>query len=98
MRPGVLNAGVVDYLLRSGHTLVLWNVICEDWRRPDSSWVDRALAGSKEQSWSLIVLHDIASGAMNHLSTFLDRVAEAEIDVVAVVPPAQVPIRGGSLR
>lgn len=97
VRPGVLNQGLVDYLVESQHTLVMWSVICEDWSRPDGSWIDLAMPQILEQSWSLIVLHDIAMGGMAHLPAFLDRVAEADVEVVAELPPEHVPIVRGHI-
>ncbi|MCB1511166.1 MAG: polysaccharide deacetylase family protein [Hyphomicrobiaceae bacterium] len=96
-QPGALNRGVVDHLIANRHTLVLWNVICEDWARPDGSWVPIAFDIMRKQPWSLIVLHDIAEGGMAHLGTFLDQVAAAGIEVVADFPPEEVPIRNGEL-
>lgn len=100
MRPGVLNRGVVDYLMETRHTLVLWNVICEDWCRTDGSWVDIALEQIMKQDWSLLVLHDIEQGGMDHLATFLDRVAELGVACVDEMPEggAELPIVRGQLR
>jgi len=97
LKPGILNRGVVDHLVKNRHTLVLWNVICEDWCRPDGSWVNLALAEMDKHNWSLIVLHDISSGGMDHLPTFLDAVAERDIEIVPDLPPAQVPIIKGQV-
>lgn len=98
LKPGVLNRGLVDYLVETRHTLVMWNVICEDWCRPDGSWVELAFDRIAGRDWSLIVLHDIASGAMDHLPRFLDRVAAAGIEVVADLPPECVPIVRGRVH
>lgn len=97
LKPGVLNRGVVDHLVANHHTLVLWNVICEDWCRPDGSWIDMALSEMYKHDWSLIVLHDIASGAMDHLPAFLDTVAARDIEIVPDLPTAQVPIVNGQI-
>lgn len=96
--PGVLNDAVVAYLLANMHTLVMWNLVCEDWKRPDGSWVDIALAGVADHDWTLLVLHDIDSGAMDHLGAFLDGLAERDVRVVADLPPAEVPISRGVLH
>lgn len=95
LRPGVLNRGVLDYLVASRHTLVFWNVICEDWSRPDGSWIERALAGMADQDWALLVLHDIAGGGMDHLPHFLDRVAGMDLDVVIDLPRSETPLIRG---
>lgn len=97
LRAGVLNQAAGDHLVRNRHTLVLWNVICEDWCRPDGSWIELAFAEMAKQEWSLIVLHDVETGGMVHLATFLDRVAEAGIEVVADFPDDCIPIRDGAI-
>lgn len=97
LKPAVLNRGVVDHLVANRHTVVFWNVICEDWCRPDGSWIDLALVEMDKNDWPLIVLHDIASGAMDHLPAFLDALAERNIDIVPDLPAAQVPIINGEI-
>ena len=96
--PGVLNSALVDHLVANRHTLVMWNLVCEDWKRPDGSWVDRALDGIRSLDWAVLVLHDVDSGAMSHLDRFLDLVAELDVAVVAGLPPDQVPIERGIVR
>jgi len=96
-RPGVLNRPIVDYLIATKHTLVLWNLLCEDWSCADGSWVEKAIAGTALQDHSLLVLHDIASGAMDHLPDFLDQILEIGIEITTDLPNAEVPIRRGEL-
>jgi peptidoglycan/xylan/chitin deacetylase (PgdA/CDA1 family) len=63
-------------LLQAGaYTCVLWNAIPRDWADPDG-WVETALAQLTRQSWTLMVLHDLPSGAMRHLDRFLAEVSE----------------------
>ena len=46
------------------HACVLWNAIPRDWADPDG-WVrDRARAAARGGPWTLMVLHDLPSGAM----------------------------------
>lgn len=96
IRPGVLNQGAVDYLIETKHTLVMWNAICEDWCRPDGTWVDIAMREIARHDWSVIVLHDIASGGMKHLARFLDLVAAQGIEVVSDPAPDCTPIVRGT--
>ncbi len=95
--PGVLNAAVVEHLRTHGHTVLLWNVVCEDWLRADGSWVELAFERMAAVDWALLVLHDIAGGAMSHLGRFLDEVEARGIDVVADFPDELVPIRRGEI-
>jgi peptidoglycan-N-acetylglucosamine deacetylase len=67
-------------------TCVLWNAVPRDWENPDD-WVDVAISQVQSQTWSLVVLHDTPTGAMRHLPTFLARLAAADVDVVAEMPP-----------
>ena len=68
----LLKPSVVDYLTRNKHSCVLWNAIPRDWDDPDG-WTERALEQCRSQPWSLMVLHDLPTGAMDHLERFLDR-------------------------
>jgi len=90
----LLKPSVVDYLTRGGYSCVLWNAIPRDWDDPEG-WVDSALAQCRAQAWSLMVLHDLPSGAMRHLDSFLDRAREAGARFRQEFPPNCVPIRAG---
>jgi peptidoglycan/xylan/chitin deacetylase (PgdA/CDA1 family) len=92
----LLKHSVVDYLTGHKHSCVLWNAIPRDWDDPDG-WADRALEQCRSQPWSLMVLHDLPSGAMNHLERFLDRAAEAGARFHQDFPPDCVPIRSGEI-
>lgn len=92
----LLKPSVVDHLAAGGYSCVLWNSIPRDWDDPDG-WVDRALAQCRAQAWSLMVLHDLPTGAMRHLETFLDRAAEAGARFHQEFPPDCVPIRAGKI-
>jgi hypothetical protein len=50
-----------------------------------------------ERDWTLVVLHDVASGAMAQLSRFLDLAGEAGSEIVQEFPDDCVPIRRGAL-
>jgi peptidoglycan-N-acetylglucosamine deacetylase len=66
----LLNREARDYLAGHGYTIVLWNAIPEDWRAPEG-WVARALEQCFAQDETLIVLHDLPTGAMSHLDRFI---------------------------
>jgi peptidoglycan-N-acetylglucosamine deacetylase len=55
------------------------------------------LAQCLSQPWSLMVVHDLPSGAMNHLGDFIDRAAEAGARFRQDFPPECVPIRSGKI-
>lgn len=93
---GLLKPSVVDYLTSNRFTCVLWNAIPRDWDDPDG-WVERALDQCRSQPWSLMVLHDLPSGAMDHIEEFLDRAQAAGARFRQDFPPACVPIRRGEI-
>ncbi len=66
-----LNQTAVDYLIAEKYTCVLWNSIPRDWADPNG-WVSRALAHTRNHQHSAVVLHDLPTGAMEHLPRFLD--------------------------
>jgi peptidoglycan/xylan/chitin deacetylase (PgdA/CDA1 family) len=69
---GLLNKEAVSYLQSSGHTCVLWNAVPEDWVYP-TSWVERAFDLCFAHDHSVLVLHDLPTGAMSYLDEFLAR-------------------------
>lgn len=95
--PGVLNRDIVDHLCDGEYTLLMWHAVCEDWCRPDGSWVDLALERVKADDATVLVLHDIAGGAMSHLAEFLERVRERGIEVTVDLPVSATPIVRGKI-
>ena len=93
---GLLNRKVVDYLCAGGFTCVLWNCVPRDWEEP-VGWVDRALAHCHATPWSVVVLHDLPTGAMLNLGRFIERVRDAGAEIVQEFPPVCVPILRGRL-
>jgi peptidoglycan/xylan/chitin deacetylase (PgdA/CDA1 family) len=92
----LLKPSVVEHLRARAYSCVLWNAIPRDWDNPDS-WPDRALAQCRAQPWSLMVLHDLPTGAMRHLERFLDAAADAGARFHQEFPPDCVPIRDGNI-
>jgi peptidoglycan/xylan/chitin deacetylase (PgdA/CDA1 family) len=93
---GLLKPSVVGYLTRNRFSCVLWNAIPHDWDDPEG-WVERALNQCRSQAWSLVVLHDLPTGAMDRLEEFLDRVKAIGARIHQDFPPACVPIRRGEI-
>ncbi|KWV47142.1 polysaccharide deacetylase [Bradyrhizobium macuxiense] len=92
----LLKPSVIDHLVRNKHSCVLWNAIPRDWNDPDG-WTDRALDQCRAQPWTLMVLHDLPTGAMAHLEDFLDRAEASGVRFRQDYPPQCVPIRGGAI-
>lgn len=92
--PRLLSPAAVDYLCRGGFTCVLWNSVPRDWEDPEG-WPERALDDALDRAWTLVVLHDVPTGAMKALPRFLDRALDAGLEIVQDFPEACVPIRRG---
>ncbi|MEY9398867.1 peptidoglycan/xylan/chitin deacetylase (PgdA/CDA1 family) [Bradyrhizobium japonicum] len=92
----LLKPSVVDYLARNRHSCVLWNAIPRDWDDPDG-WAERALDQCNRQPWTLMVLHDLPTGAMDHLERFLGAAEAAGARSRQDFPPQCVPIRNGEI-
>ena len=90
----LLNPAAVEVLQAGKFTCVLWNCVTGDWRDP-GAWVDRAFEHARSNQWSLIVLHDIPSGAMVHLDQFLGMLKDQGVQFRQDFPPDCMPIVDG---
>jgi len=100
-RGGVLDdrlfsAAAVDHLARGGYSCVLWNSVPRDWEDPDA-WIDRALADVEANEWSVVVMHDLPTGAMERLHRLLDGLDAMSAEIVQDFPDDCVPIRNGEV-
>lgn len=95
--PHLLSGEARAHLAAHGHTVVLWNAVPGDWRDPEG-WVGTALAQCAAAPHALVVLHDIASGAMRHLDRFLGTLAERGARFRDDLPECCVPMRRGLAR
>ncbi len=57
----------------------------------------RAFRNARSQPWTLMVLHDLPTGAMRHLDAFLDKVGEAGGRIRQDFPPDCMPIVDGAV-
>ena len=73
--PHLLSAAAVDVLKKEKMTCVLWNAIPRDWEDA-RGWAETAIAQCLTQPWSVLVLHDLPTGAMGRLKIFIDRVRD----------------------
>lgn len=92
--PHLLSREARGHLAAHGHTVVLWSAVPGDWRDPEG-WPARALAQCLAEPRPLLVLHDIAGGAMRHLDRFLGQLADAGAGFRQEIPEACVPMRRG---
>jgi peptidoglycan/xylan/chitin deacetylase (PgdA/CDA1 family) len=93
--PHLLSGAARDHLAANGHTVVLWSAVPGDWRDPDG-WPERALAQCLAQPRPVLVLHDIAGGAMRHLDAFLGRLASHGARFRQDFPEDCLPMRRGA--
>jgi peptidoglycan-N-acetylglucosamine deacetylase len=92
--PHLLNDAAVQILRSERMTCVLWNAIPRDWEDP-RGWAEVALAQCLAQPWTLLVLHDLPTGAMGRLRIFIDRVLDHGGRFRQDFPPECVPILRG---
>jgi hypothetical protein len=95
---------VIDRRLLGGHgrqrlldgsfTCSLWNNVPGDWRDP-TGWVDVCVATAAEQEWSVIAVHDVATGAMGQLQRLVDRLDARAVVWRQDLPDECTPIRRG---
>ena len=93
----LLSTAAVDYLAAGEYSLVLWTSVPRDWDDP-AGWVSRALADVKAQDWTVLVVHDIASGAMRFLADAIGRIRDAGAAIVQEFPASSVPMYRGHIR
>lgn len=92
-----LNRAAVDYLVAEQYSCVLWNSVPRDWADPDG-WVRRALADTRAHRHTVVVLHDLPTGAMRRLPEFLDELTRSGMQVSTELPEDCVPIVRGRIR
>jgi peptidoglycan-N-acetylglucosamine deacetylase len=92
----VFSPAALRHLQANLYTCVLWNSVPHDWDDP-VNWVERALHDIARQPWSVVVLHDVETGAMAQLGRFLDALAGGDRSVVPDFPPSCLPVRAGRI-
>jgi peptidoglycan/xylan/chitin deacetylase (PgdA/CDA1 family) len=92
----LLSAAAVDVLRKERMTCVLWNAIPRDWEDA-RGWAETAIAQCLTQPWTVLVLHDLPTGAMGRLRIFIDRVLDHGGRFRQDFPPQCVPIRRGEV-
>jgi peptidoglycan/xylan/chitin deacetylase (PgdA/CDA1 family) len=93
----VFSREAITFFQEKGYTCVLWNSVPHDWEDP-AGWVDRALADVAGQPWTVVVLHDIDTGAMRALPRFLDTLGDMGASVLAGYPDSCLPIKEGKVQ
>lgn len=92
--PHLLNRAALDHLRTEKYTMALWTSVPGDWKDPEG-WMDKAVSDCTGAKQSVVVLHDLPTGAMAHLDRFLTTIADAGGTFVLDLPAAVTPIRNG---
>jgi len=90
----LLSPGALHHLEAGGFTCVLWNVIPRDWEHT-ATWPERAMELMRKLPWSLVVIHDLPTGAMAEIERFIDMVRIAGGRFRQDFPPDCVPLHRG---
>jgi len=92
----LLSDAAIAHLRANDYSCVLWNSVPRDWEDPDE-WVDRATVDVRNNEWTVVVLHDLPTGAMTQLPRLLDALDAMGAEVVQDFPDACVPIQRGRI-
>jgi len=92
----LLSDAAIAHLRANDYSCVLWNSVPRDWEDPDE-WVDRATGDVRNNEWTVVVLHDLPTGAMTRLPRLLDALDAMGAEVVQDFPDACVPIQRGRI-
>ena len=93
----LLNPAVVERLKREA-TRAFCGIRFRAIGLDPEGWLDRAFADYQSRDWTLLVLHDIPTGAMAHLEEFIAACEQrAGFEFTQEFPPDCVPILDGKV-
>ena len=92
----LLSQSSISHIQCLGYSVLLWNSVPRDWENNDG-WVETAMDQCKEQNHTVVVLHDLNTGAMDHLGRFLDELL-VHHEVTMDVPVDCLPIEHGQIN
>ena len=90
----LLNEAALAYLRDEKFTVALWTCVPRDWAEPNG-WQDRAMACIHAERESVVVLHDLPTGAMRHLGSFIERIEASNRRLTQDFPDSVIPVRDG---
>lgn len=93
--PHLMNRTTWDMLAQQRFTCVLWNYVAREVELTNS-WMEPAVAACRERDWSVIVMHDLPTGAMLHLHRFLELLQDAGAEFSQDFPEDCTPLRRGA--
>jgi peptidoglycan/xylan/chitin deacetylase (PgdA/CDA1 family) len=92
--PHLFGAETWAHLEQGGYSIVLWNCLAYEWDDAHG-WVDPTLDRCRAQPHSVVVLHDIPTGAIDHLDSFIRALKDEGADFTTEIPESCMPMRGG---
>lgn len=93
--PHLLSQAAWNHLSEGGYTCVVWNCLAREWIDPHA-WVEPTLSRCRELDWSTVVIHDLPTGAIDHLAAFLDRMIEEGAEFSLDFPDDCLAMRRGA--
>jgi len=94
--PHLLSRAALEHLLAQRFRTVIWNSVPGDWIDPNR-WVENCITQILHQDWSVVVLHDIASGCLAGLLELLRRLDDLGVAYEQDFPDAVTLTRGGAI-
>jgi peptidoglycan-N-acetylglucosamine deacetylase len=94
--PHLLSRSALDHLIAQNYRTVIWNNVPGDWKDANG-WVDNCIAKASAQDWSVVVLHDIASGCLSRLPELLRRFEDLGVTYEQDFPDAVTLTRAGGI-
>lgn len=92
--PHLLSRTALGYLKARSFSCVLWNCVPRDWLEP-VGWVEQAVQSCRTQPWTVVVVHDLPTGAMDHLDRFIGRIHDLGGCFRQDFPDDCMPLRAG---
>lgn len=90
----VLHPAALEYLCNQRFTCALWNSVPRDWEDP-GNWDAIAISDVQRRDISVVVVHDMPTGAMDRLGAFIDGVRNVGGTFSTELPDECTPIRHG---
>lgn len=90
----LLHPAIMEKLKAGRYTCVLWNSVPGDFRDPHG-WLERAVPDCQSRDWTLMALHDLPNGAMEHLDEFIVRLRGQGFHLTQEFPSDCLPMVDG---
>lgn len=95
----VFSPSALERFASEGYSVMTWNSVPRDWVDHDG-WPETARRHIVENAnagcGTVLVLHDLPTGAMAHLEAFLDGLLADGVEFTVEPDPSCVPVRNGS--